>query len=268
MTFAERLAQLHPIKTDDDKKALAAKIGVSFRTVQRWVNENALPKGDYLMSIKASFPGISVDWLLSGEGEPFKKDKTEEYRTADQEGLWGRTEQAKVEGKGFTVTTYDAKDSQAVPAAVAIPEPGAFDPSYFDFVPMAEAYLSGGGGAFVLSEKFKEFYAFRKEWIRRVATSPKSVVLMPVRGTSMHPTIQDGDVVMLDTGRARVFDGQIYALSLNDTIMIKRLENIVGGRIRIISENRLEFPPYEADARSVRIIGQVIWFARELVSRE
>jgi phage repressor protein C with HTH and peptisase S24 domain len=133
---------------------------------------------------------------------------------------------------------------------------------------MAEAHLSGGGGAFVLSEKFKEYYAFRKEWLRRIATSVKRVVLMPIRGTSMQPTIMDGDVVMLDTGRTRIFDGQIYALSQADTIMIKRLENLVGGRVRIISENRTEFPPYEAEARDIRIIGQIIWFARELVPRE
>ena len=28
---------------------------------------------------------------------------------------------------------------------------------------------------------------------------------------------------------------------------------------RIISDNRSEFPPYQAEARDIRIIGQVIW---------
>lgn len=69
-------------------------------------------------------------------------------------------------------------------------------------------------------------------------------------------------------GQERIFDGQIYALGMGETVMIKRLENIVGGRVRIIAENGAEFPPYEADARDIRIIRQVIWFARELVPRE
>ena len=50
--------------------------------------------------------------------------------------------------------------------------------------------------------------------------------------------------------------------------MIKRLETLVGGHIRSISDNKQEFPPYEAPAADLRIIGQVIWFARELVTRE
>jgi phage repressor protein C with HTH and peptisase S24 domain len=37
------------------------------------------------------------------------------------------------------------------------------------------------------------------------------------------------------------------------------------GRVRVISENRDEYPPYEVDQADLRIIGQVIWFARELV---
>lgn len=51
----------------------------------------------------------------------------------------------------------------------------------------------------------------------------------------------DGDVVMLDTGRRRIFDGQIYVLGQGESIMVKRLENIVGGQVRVISDHRLEF---------------------------
>ncbi len=50
--------------------------------------------------------------------------------------------------------------------------------------------------------------------------------------------------------------------------MVKHIENIVGGRVWIFKASRDEFLPYEADARDIRIIGQVIWFARELVPKE
>ena len=152
--------------------------------------------------------------------------------------------------------------------AIEVPETGSCDPSEFDLVPLAEAHLSAGGGAFVLTEKFKGYYAFRKEWLRRVTTSPRHAILMSVRGESMAPTISENDVVLLDTGRRRIFPGKIYAIGINDTIMIKRLEPLLRGTIRVISDNRTEYPPYEAQIRDLKVIGQVIWYARELVQRE
>lgn len=142
------------------------------------------------------------------------------------------------------------------------------DPDEFDWVPMAEAHLNAGGGAFVLSERMKELYAFRKVWLRKVATAVKNVVLMMVEGDSMIPTIAPGDVVMIDRGRSRLKSGLIYALGIDDTIIIKRLELMASGQICVISDNRAEYPPYEANPASIRILGQVIWYARQLVREE
>jgi phage repressor protein C with HTH and peptisase S24 domain len=135
----------------------------------------------------------------------------------------------------------------------------------FDYVPMAEAKLSAGGGCFVLSEDMRDYYAFRKDWLRRVASSPRSVVLMRVQGRSMDPTIQDGDTVMIDTGRCDIKEGMIYALRVDSTVMIKRLSFRLGGKVRIISDNRQDYEPYEADTKDLSIIGQVIFFCRTFV---
>jgi len=84
----------------------------------------------------------------------------------------------------------------------------------------------------------------------------------------MDPTICTGDVALIDLNRAHIHSGQIYALRIDDTIMIKRLEPLVGGMIRVISDNRAEYPPYDVPRRDLCVIGQVIWYARELVQRE
>ena len=83
---------------------------------------------------------------------------------------------------------------------------------------MAEAHLDAGGGAFVLSEKMKKRLAFRREWVSRIATGVKNLVLMQVRGDSMEPTIFSGDVVMVDKGRKRNHQGCIFALGVDHTI--------------------------------------------------
>jgi len=152
--------------------------------------------------------------------------------------------------------------------SVLIPQRELADPSYFDYVPMAEAHLSAGGGAFVLSEQMGEMYSFRKEWLRRVASSPRNVVLMNVRGDSMAPTIKNGDSVLIDTGRRHVYDGNIYALRLDETIVIKRLSLLPGNRIMILSDNKAEHPPYNAEAKEVQVIGQVVWLARALMQTD
>lgn len=149
---------------------------------------------------------------------------------------------------------------------IAIPQWQCPDPEMFDYIPMAEAQLSAGGGCFVLSEDVEGYYAFRKNWLNRVASSAKNLVLMRVQGGSMHPTIQDGDTVMIDTGRVAVKEGMLYALRFDSTIMIKRLAFRPGGRIQIVSDNRQEYDPFEADLKDLHIIGQVIFFCRTFVS--
>jgi phage repressor protein C with HTH and peptisase S24 domain/DNA-binding XRE family transcriptional regulator len=138
------------------------------------------------------------------------------------------------------------------------------DDSEFDLIPLVEAELSAGGGSFVQSENVKNQYAFRKDWVRHVASGPKDMVMMRVTGDSMHPTIQANDTVMVDTGRTAIREGDIYAIRFDHTIMIKRLSFRPGGKIQIISDNR-EYQPYEADIQDIHIIGQVIFFSRVLI---
>ncbi len=152
----------------------------------------------------------------------------------------------------------------STPVAYA-PQSGPGGNGYFDFVPMAEAKLSAGGGHVVISEQYGELYAFRKDWLRAVASSVSKIVLMTVEGESMTPTISDGDTVMVDMGRTRIKSGSIFAIGIDATVIIKRLEYLVNGRIRIISDNRQEYAPYDAEAKEIRIIGEVIWCAKQFI---
>ena len=111
-------------------------------------------------------------------------------------------------------------------------------------------------------------YAFRKPWLDKIATSARNLVLMAMSGASMEPTLKDGDIVMIDRGRQRILPGLVYALGIEDTIIIKRIEVLTGGRLMVLSDNRAEYPPYEASTKDIRVLGQIIWFARQLVWTE
>lgn len=99
-----------------------------------------------------------------------------------------------------------------------------------------------------------------------VTTSTGNVVLMNSMGNSMAPAIMDKDTVMIDTGRIGIIEGQIYAMRLDSTIMIKRLTQRPGGIINVISDNKVEYETYQAKRSDLHIIGQIIFFSRDLVA--
>jgi phage repressor protein C with HTH and peptisase S24 domain len=89
------------------------------------------------------------------------------------------------------------------------------------------------------------------------------MVLIKVSGDSMEPTLLNGDLVLVDRGRDYLDpQGGVYAIALDDVIMIKRVQP-TGDRVRIISDNKM-YEPFEVKADQVRVNGKVIWFAREL----
>lgn len=137
-------------------------------------------------------------------------------------------------------------------------------PGDFDFIPMAEAQLSAGDGAFVVADGVRDYYAFRKEWVSRTVGSRENAILVQVIGNSMAPTILENDVVMLDRSQLNIYEGKIYALRMDSTIMVKRLALRPWDKVLIISDNRAEYEPYEADRKDVHVLGQVVWFARTL----
>ena len=91
------------------------------------------------------------------------------------------------------------------------------------------------------------------------------MVLMDVFGHSMKPEIKDGDTVLIDQTQKDVIAGAIYAVGIDDTIMVKRLEKHPH-KLVLLSDNK-EFAPIfltSEEMDSIRIIGKVLWICREL----
>jgi len=240
-TLKDRIRQ---IRGDEPQSHFANSIAVHKETLSRWERGETKPDVEALQRI-CSLYGVNPAWLLLGEGPMRLEDS--EVREASYAKL-ARQERPSAKSE------------------VVLPESPPFDPGRFDLVPLAEAHLEAGGGAVVLSESTDKWLAFRKDWLKAYTSNHKQVVLMPVRGDSMEPTLRTGDVVMVDFGRRRIYDGGIYALGERDLIMVKRLFVLPDGRLRISSDNPdPKYEAYEMPHSMVRILGQVIWFARELI---
>ena len=91
------------------------------------------------------------------------------------------------------------------------------------------------------------------------------MILIDIYGTSMEPELKHGDTVMIDTSRNDILAGSIYAVGIDDTIMVKRIEKHPG-KLVLISDNKDYEPVYlsQNEMESVRIMGKVVWISRDI----
>lgn len=137
------------------------------------------------------------------------------------------------------------------------------DSKYKD-IPKVKARLCAGGGSFEVGSEIEGYYAFRKDWLSAKGLINK-MVLMDIFGNSMEPEIKDGDTILIDESQKDILAGAIYAVGIDDTIMVKRLEKHPN-KLVLVSDNTDYSPIYLKgnEMASVRIIGKVVWICREL----
>lgn len=143
------------------------------------------------------------------------------------------------------------------------------EPTDFLQVPVLDVALAAGDGRHNYGEEVISHLAFRKDWLRGIGVSPSAAVIARAEGESMYPTIRDGDLVLIDRGRAeppakvREPNDQrpapIYAVLDGDGSRVKRLELAAPGVLALASDNpthQTEYRPLSA----VSIIGRVMWW--------
>lgn len=142
----------------------------------------------------------------------------------------------------------------AAPAATA-------DPALVT-VPRYSVTASAGAGAANDQEEIIDHIAFSRDYLRR---SHENLALIEVTGESMSPTISHGDLILIDR-TAPLRDGFIYVIAADGDLLCKRILKLATGGIILKSDNPAypdhQLPPDQA--RTLNILGQVIWHARHL----
>jgi phage repressor protein C with HTH and peptisase S24 domain len=235
--LSKRIAwAIEAIKADKDLEKgiqdidLAKKLGTNKNTLAAYRNNKGLIKGEFIEKMVREYR-FSPTWLLEGIGEPFP---------------------------GARAKYPDVCGSETISP---FPENGA--PGEFVYIPQMGGRISAGGGL-VPDNTVEMKIAFRKEWIQRRG-DPSNMTLIKVSGDSMEPTLLSGDMVLINRSRNYLDpQGGIYAIAVDDVIMIKRLQaEYPEKKVKIISDNG-KYSTIEADIDQVKINGKVIWFGREL----
>ena len=138
------------------------------------------------------------------------------------------------------------------------------DSDDFVAIPRIDAEASAGPGAIADQVEVIGAMAFRRDWLRALGVDPAQAQLMTVRGDSMAPRIEAGDLVLVDRARRDVRDGRLYILTdIDGSTKLKRLQRLDRKTLALLSEN-VTIPTelrHGPDAARVRIHGQVMWWA-------
>lgn len=105
--------------------------------------------------------------------------------------------------------------------------------------------------------------ALSTDWLtKRVRPSaPDALRFIHAYGDSMHPTFEDGDVLLVDTGRRDPSgaDG-VYVLATDRRLFIKRVTERLSGGHDVTSDNPTVKTVQELNGDSeIRVLGRVIW---------
>ncbi len=141
-------------------------------------------------------------------------------------------------------------------------KPGENEP-VFKGIPKVKARLCAGSGSFEVGSEIEGYYSFQREWLSQKGNSDR-MVLMDIFGNSMTPELKDGDTVLIDESQKGVLAGALFAVGVDDTIMVKRVEKHPN-KLVLISDNKDYTPIYllNEEMDTIRIIGKVIWVCRE-----
>jgi phage repressor protein C with HTH and peptisase S24 domain len=214
--------------------ALANVLGVSHQAIYNARNKGVIPKGWYIDVAQAT--GVSVDWLLSGRGSRGLPEET-----SDCHARLGDSPRAEAQ----------STRGQLAP------------PPDFLAVPQVQARLVNSAPAQCeRPDRSAGRLAFLGAWLRAMG-EPEKMALMNVSGHHMAPTICDGDTVLLDLSQQEAAPGRIYAIALNDLVIIRRID-VRPGHLVLSADSgsaSLEIPA--KDARQAPIVGRVVWWCRE-----
>lgn len=134
-----------------------------------------------------------------------------------------------------------------------------------DLVAIEQIDLAYGLGAtFADGPIGSELMHFPRLWVDAITSSPPALLTWTRgRGDSMLPTIDDGDLILLDRSQRRVTEQDaLWAYTVGDLAAIKRLR-IKGDRVVVLSDNPA-VPPDEEPIDEVNIVARVVFVGRKI----
>ncbi|EFM88717.1 putative phage repressor [Actinobacillus pleuropneumoniae] len=228
--FAERLQWILKEKFNGNNSEFSRAVGIAITSLNRWLIGEADPSRSNLIKT-AKAAGVSLEWLATGK----------ESQQQPQQGI---VERAFERLKGFSDEMVSMVDS------------------FFSI------NVSAGFGSFnegVTKPDGQEPYS--NELLQKLGVQAEYCGVFWARGRSMHPTISDGDQMLVSFKHKEVIGNNIYLVQNGDSVWVKRVKILWDG-VELISDNKDEYAPIKItadEAQNLQIIGQVFHTGHSLV---
>jgi phage repressor protein C with HTH and peptisase S24 domain len=233
-SIVERLMEVYGCQSLPE---LALAMLENLSTVKGWKHRGSVPLEHCARTAIAT--GCSLDWLVLGQGQMQKRTKPEsgfetKPRVQEATGEYGDLVNIKRGGREVS----------------------------FVLVPRYGAVASAGPGrvAGEAAETALGEIAFEAAWMRAAfGRAGSGFALLDVRGTSMEPTLWDGETILVDLQSTEVVSGGLYVLRDGEDVLVKRLQRMIGGGVEVVSDNPNFRSQAVADPEQLTVIGRVVW---------
>jgi len=252
------------------KRDIATTCGVSYEAVRQWfAGDTGNIKNENLVAIAEGYD-TTVDWLLSGKGEPPSRKIVNEPKTGNKSAAdlvkqmlakhgRGLSEEARariaevveevaLESKSTNVVKVDFSRAGQVGDEVWI--------AHYD----VRAAMGGGQIPHEYPEMLQDIRVSPKH-LRDLGLTFKEhfhLKMITGWGQSMAPTIKDRDPLLVDiTIREFTGDG-IYLFSHDEMLYVKRLQKKGKDRFKMISDNK-HHDPEDIRVDDTHILARVLY---------
>lgn len=134
-------------------------------------------------------------------------------------------------------------------------------------LPVYDLRAAAGHGKLVEREEIIDVLKFKRSWIElELHANPTDLALLHVDGDSMEPVLHPGDTILIDRRDTGPNRDAIYVMRIDDALLVKRLQRLPGGQLRVMSDNA-RYEPFllkMEQLESVVIVGRVVWAGRRM----
>lgn len=208
---------------------LAKMAKVTPKACSKWLNGESMPGGAKMLALAAAL-NVRVEWLEYGRGEMHES------------------------------VALAPADERTAPRSFNLQD----EPGYTGVLQLT-ARGSTGAGDDNTHVEIRGVMAFKSDWLRANRLNTKHLDVIYANGHSMEPTINDGDVLLVDESKIEPKDGQVFAMqSESKGTIVKRLvkSDFDGWIIRSDNPDKARYGDEtlrDGEINEVRIIGRVVW---------
>ena len=224
------------------QKKVSTEMGVSLSTYRDWEKGERIPGQDTVMGMAYLFKR-SLDWFHGRETPGTGPGFDERVMAVSRLLLLGASSQ------GVSLTSLLGLDDRTGPLTDA-------GPAWADFDAPSVTAAGGGGAEAPSNEALVSFVRLAPRWLRQHALNPERCDLISVSGDSMHPTLPDGCVILVDRDSTELREGGVFVLRTPDGLVVKRLRLECPGWVLVSDNPGWEPVPLDADAL---VVGEVRW---------